>query len=631
MKKTNLFVCMLLGVFTFGQVGINNTSPKVTLDIAAKNSDGSTREGFLPPRLTGDVLFEAMGTGAYGTDQHGAVVFVTEAASEDNQVGQTTRVDAMGYYYFNEHFDQWWKIGSNNNIYNLDGHLPSARHVNMNTNNLGFVGGRIGIGTVSPDPSAILDLFSKNAGFLPPKMTEAQMNTVLNPAHGLVIYCTDCFGGGTLGCLMLNDSLDPLVPQWGSLCSSNVPTGHIIDLQCASASISGTVHSGVAASGITVTVPYTGGNGGTYPALEFNSTGVTGLKANLDSDHLANGNGSLVFNISGTPSGIGTASFSITVADASCTLDIPVVDFTASVTSLDCSSAVFSPTTITQGMAYTGTLAIPYIGGNGAPYPQQTFTQNGLTFTLPAGTLVAGNGNLVYNITGTATTSGAMVIPINFGGASCNANITVATGNSVMMCMSGNTNRAWATYNLGADTSLDPNIPVKEIHGNYYQWGRIAVAADTDTPSGAISGWNTTPAPNDSWNTGTEAAPIKNTANDPCPSGFRVPTITEWQSLGNNNTVSKVGTFTTGSFTSAIVFSCGANKLTLPMAGARMQLTGLLKNRGIQGFYWSNTIFGSFPGAAYNMYIIGNPNPPIILSNDNGERSDGYPIRCISE
>ncbi|CAA7388613.1 hypothetical protein [Chryseobacterium fistulae] len=442
MKKTNLLVCMLFGISAYGQVGINHSSPKATMDIAAKNSDGSTAEGFLPPRLTGDALFEAMAAGTYGSGQHGALVFVTEAASEDKQVGQTMRVDAVGYYFFNENTDGWLKIGVNSSIYNAEGTLSSARHVSMDEKNLGFVGGRVGMGTLNPDPSAALDLSSTNNGFLPPRMTEAQMNSISFPAHGLVVYCTDCFGGGTLGCLMVNDSTNPVAAEWGSLCSSNVPTGHIVDLQCASATTSGDVHSGVAVSGVSVTIPYTGGNGGTYPSYEFNSTGVTGLTASLDADHLANGNGNLVFVISGTASAVGTASFSLTVAGASCTLDIPVSDFTASVGSLDCTSAVFSPTTITQGVAYTGTLTIPYIGGNGAPYPQQSFTQNGLTFTLPVGTLMAGNGNLVYNVVGTATVSGAMVIPISFGGASCNVNVTVSAGSSVMMCMGGNTNRA---------------------------------------------------------------------------------------------------------------------------------------------------------------------------------------------
>jgi hypothetical protein len=51
---------------------------------------------------------------------------------------------------------------------------------------------RVGIGTNSPDSSAVLELKSTNSGFLPPRMTFAQRNAIVNPAAGLMIYCTDC-------------------------------------------------------------------------------------------------------------------------------------------------------------------------------------------------------------------------------------------------------------------------------------------------------------------------------------------------------------------------------------------------------------------------------------------------------
>ena len=47
-----------------------------------------------------------------------------------------------------------------------------------------------------PDPSAGLDVKFNNKGFLPPRMTHAQMNTIVNPANGLIIYCTDCSNSG---------------------------------------------------------------------------------------------------------------------------------------------------------------------------------------------------------------------------------------------------------------------------------------------------------------------------------------------------------------------------------------------------------------------------------------------------
>lgn len=48
----------------------------------------------------------------------------------------------------------------------------------------------IGIGTTSPNASALLDVSSTTKGFLPPRMTNAQMVAIATPAAGLVVYDT---------------------------------------------------------------------------------------------------------------------------------------------------------------------------------------------------------------------------------------------------------------------------------------------------------------------------------------------------------------------------------------------------------------------------------------------------------
>jgi hypothetical protein len=48
----------------------------------------------------------------------------------------------------------------------------------------------VGIGTTSPNASALLDLTSTTKGFLPPRMTNAQMVAIATPAAGLVVYDT---------------------------------------------------------------------------------------------------------------------------------------------------------------------------------------------------------------------------------------------------------------------------------------------------------------------------------------------------------------------------------------------------------------------------------------------------------
>jgi len=77
----------------------------------------------------------------------------------------------------------------------------------------------------APDPSAMLDVKSDNKGLLPPRMTHAQMAAIVDPANGLIIYCTDCSNSG-IGALAMfisgswyifNPScLVPLLPEVGT-------------------------------------------------------------------------------------------------------------------------------------------------------------------------------------------------------------------------------------------------------------------------------------------------------------------------------------------------------------------------------------------------------------------------------
>lgn len=60
----------------------------------------------------------------------------------------------------------------------------------------------VGIGTISPVASAKLEISSTTLGFLPPRMTTTQINAIVSPAEGLVVYNTTlhelCFYDGTV-------------------------------------------------------------------------------------------------------------------------------------------------------------------------------------------------------------------------------------------------------------------------------------------------------------------------------------------------------------------------------------------------------------------------------------------------
>ncbi|CAA7196678.1 FISUMP domain-containing protein [Chryseobacterium potabilaquae] len=499
----------------------------------------------------------------------------------------------------------------------------------------------------------------------------------------------------------------------------------VTTLNCSGATHLGTLTPGTAASGVSTQIPYTGGNGSSYPSgAPIASTGVTGLTATLQAGTLANGNGALTYTITGTPSGAGTASFSISFGGHTCsfarevntsssltfdcnnavftpstitagtsysgTLKIPytggdgvtsydnyeipgsthgltikrvagtlasgngTMEYTVTgnsptsgnlsitvgfsgfnatctvtkeilvspnpvVTNLNCGSSSFSPATITQGEAYTGILTIPYTGGNGASYPVDDKAVDGLNFHRAAGILSNGSGNLTYLVSGTPANSGAITIPISIGSTSCSVNKTVAFGNSVVMC----DGKRWMTHNLGGNTNLDPDVPVAGIHGSKYQWGRYTPIMDQNTDqnpansSGAISGWNTTSAPNGAWGD-------SKTSNDPCPSGFKVPTAGQWNVLGTCAHHSVMGSFfnSPNNYGSALVLTSGSNKLTLPATGWRIS-SGALNDRGGSGHYWTSTFLAT---AASEFGFSG-----ATITSNAGLPIDGMAVRCIAE
>ncbi|HFK5506003.1 TPA: FISUMP domain-containing protein [Elizabethkingia anophelis] len=189
--------------------------------------------------------------------------------------------------------------------------------------------------------------------------------------------------------------------------------------------------------------------------------------------------------------------------------------------------------------------------------------------------------------------------------------------------------------NLGATAGIDPFSPVAGNHGLKVQWGRNITGTNgqyyyTQTSdqanSGTIAGWSQTSAADGAWNSGTEANPVK-TVNDPCPSGYRVPTRTEWQAVIDNNTnIERVGTWAdNGNYTTALYFRNPSNvrTLMLPAAGYRDYTYGTLANRGISGRYWSSSVATS--DASHLRFYSSSVNV------DNNYRSHGFSVRCIAE
>jgi Protein of unknown function (DUF3500) len=101
-------------------------------------------------------------------------------------------------------------------------------------------------------------------------------------------------------------------------------TATITAFTCGSVSFSTTASANTAYVG-TATIPYTGGNGAAYSAgTAIASTGVTGLSATLTASTLTSGSGNIIYAITGTPSGAGTATFAISFGGQSCNVTLTV-------------------------------------------------------------------------------------------------------------------------------------------------------------------------------------------------------------------------------------------------------------------------------------------------------------------
>ena len=316
----------------------------------------------------------------------------------------------------------------------------------------------------------------------------------------------------------------------------------------------------------------------------------------------------------------GTLSFTKTIPDAPTIGTAVAADAQATVSftapSSDGGSAITSYTATSSPGGITGTLSQ---AGSGS------ITVTGLT-----------NGT-AYTFTVTATNA------IGTSTASAVSNSVVPNPISQVSNGSGGT-YTFLSHNLGADTSLDPHNPVVGLQGGYVQWGKpgptnwvgaandgangfVAAPTSDNSNSSTISPWSQTNAADSSWNSNPEANPAKVPANDPCPTGYRVPTRTEWVAVHNNNTAFRTGTFSNSSgYGSALHYGPDAStkSLTLPAAGLRMLNNGSLKFRGRNGHYWSSTENGSY---AYSHNFDGSTIDPARDSN----RTFGFSVRCIAE
>ncbi|MDA3912209.1 MAG: FISUMP domain-containing protein [Bacteroidales bacterium] len=182
------------------------------------------------------------------------------------------------------------------------------------------------------------------------------------------------------------------------------------------------------------------------------------------------------------------------------------------------------------------------------------------------------------------------------------------------------TGQIWMDRNLGA-SQVATSSTDSDAYGDLYQWGRAADGhesrASGTTPTLATSD---TPGHGDFITTGSSPYDWRNPQNDnlwqgvsgtnnPCPSGYRLPTEAEWwaekASWSSNNAA--------GAF---------ASPLKLPVAGYRFDI-GSLSLVGSFGYYWSSTV------VVTDARLLSFYSSNAAMSNNN--RANGLSVRCIKD
>jgi len=185
-------------------------------------------------------------------------------------------------------------------------------------------------------------------------------------------------------------------------------------------------------TGYSFSVPYTGWSGFGTPNTPIGSTGIGGLTATLNAPPSGASN-SLVYNISGTPTydASGKATFHVAFGGKSVDVVLPVI----AVGALEYNTVLGGG--LATGKASTSNLLyVHYTGGTpGANYGADVAVTSAtpdftmLTATRIAGTLAAnGEGDIMYQLSGTPTKGGTAYISLSFGGHTINAKIPVCSG-----------------------------------------------------------------------------------------------------------------------------------------------------------------------------------------------------------
>ena len=280
------------------------------------------------------------------------------------------------------------------------------------------------------------------------------------------------------------------------------------------------------------------------------------------------------------------------------------------------------------GMAYdfTNVAGVGNAGGSGIVVIRYPDTYADAASTTGSPTFTNTGGYKIYKWINVG--SGSITFSSGVGPAivtsTCDATLiagqTCVFGGLTYGAVTGADGKIWLDRNLGA-----PQVAISTTdslsYGWLYQWGRntdghqtmtsstTSTLSSSDTP-GHVKFIMAPSSPND-WRSGQNNSLWQGVSgtNNPCPSGFRVPTQAEWSTL-----VSAAGITNPATALSST--------LKLSLSGGRNYYDASLYYQGTAGYCWSSTVTGS------SAYLLSYSSSGVNPANYNN-RAFGLPVRCV--
>lgn len=179
----------------------------------------------------------------------------------------------------------------------------------------------------------------------------------------------------------------------------------------------------------------------------------------------------------------------------------------------------------------------------------------------------------------------------------------------VILPISGQT---WMDRNLGATDAATVSASTEETsYGDLYQWGRgkdghedrNSMTSSVQVTGSFANNGGLFILNDDNWTSFTGNNLWEDDINNPCPTGYRVPTRAEWDAIRSTGTN-----------------EYGA--LNLPLSGKRFPTTGSISLNGFRGNYWiSNSSISVTQLTSVNSLNTGFFD----------DKSSGVSVRCIKE